>query len=122
MLVVVFGAAVVACFCAGAALATNCPSSGPTPSAALRGAIPRIVDWEQSENLSPITIRLSRRAMETEKPRELYCSGGVCFIKWRQLLVAVWCAHGRLGVSIGDGGSPWAAVPLPILFWNSLPG
>lgn len=119
-------AAVVSSLCGGAsptasAAVSTCSSSSLTPSVALRDAIPRILDWEQSENLSPITLRLSRRAMQTEKPRKLDCNGGVCFIVWRAWPVSVWCSHGQVGVAIGNGGSPWATVPLPIIFWNSDP-
>lgn len=124
VVVAVVCAAVVSGLCGASACASTCPSSGLTPSLALHDAIPRIVEWEQSENLSPITIRESRRAMQTEKPKKLECSGNVCVIEWRAWPVSVWCSDGRLGVGIGGpNGSPWATIPFgPVLFWNSLPG
>jgi hypothetical protein len=124
LFVAILCAAVMSGVCSEAsalASASTCTSSSLTPSLALRDAIPRILDWEQSENLSPITLRLSRRAMQTEKPRKLDCSGGVCFIEWRAWPVSVWCSRGQIGVAIGNGGSPWATVPLPIVFFNSVP-
>jgi hypothetical protein len=115
-------AAVVSAPDAASASAMTCPTSGLTTSLALQAAIQRIVGWEQSENLSPLTIRESRQAMEAEKPRRLVCSGGVCVVIWRSWPVSVWCSDGRIGVGIGGPGSPWATIPFgDVVAWNNLP-
>ena len=120
---------IVAAVCAGAisgpsaAAAAMCPGGTLTTSQAVPAAIQGIVGWEQSENLSPLTIRESRQAMEAEKPRELSCSGNVCTVVWRAWPVSVWCANGRTNVGIGGRGSPWATVPFgKVVAWNDLPG
>ncbi len=117
-------AAVVSAPYAASASAASCPSTGLTTSQALQDAIQKIVGWEQSENLTPLTIRESRQAMEAQKPRRLACSGGACVVTWRSWPVYVWCSDGRVGISIGGPrGSPWATIPFgQAVAWNYLPG
>jgi hypothetical protein len=114
---------VVTGLCASAASASPCPNTGLTPAQALHEAISWIVGWEKGQNLAPTTIRQSRQAMETEKPKRLECSGNACLITWRAWPVSVWCSDGRLSVGLGGAhGSPWATIPFGIIAWNSLPG